>query len=222
MTNKIIIAIDGFSASGKGTISKGLAEYFRFAHLDTGLLYRSVGRMTFEQDPLMSSEVAIKIAQNFTTERFNDSILRNDETSQLASKVAAIAEVRTALLNFQRNFAIAPPADGAVIDGRDIGTVICPLAPVKLFVTASSYVRAQRRHKELEAVFGKKIPFDTILKELQERDERDVNRAVAPLKPADDAVIIDTTEMSIHDAILKSIKITQKIMQDNNQKFACI
>jgi cytidylate kinase len=222
MTNKMIIAIDGFSASGKGTIAKGIAEYFRFAHLDTGLLYRAVGRMTFECDPLMSPDTAIKIAQNFTTECLHDPILRNDDTSQMASKVATISEVRTALLNFQRNFAIAPPADGAVIDGRDIGTVICPLAPVKLFVTASVEVRAQRRHKELETILNKKISFNSVLQDLQERDDRDVNRAVAPLKMAHDAVIIDTTDMSINDAIIKSIKVTQKAMQDDNKKFICI
>ncbi|MFT6083707.1 MAG: cytidylate kinase [Alphaproteobacteria bacterium] len=223
MTGKIIIAVDGFSASGKGTISKGLAKYFRFAHLDTGLLYRGVGFLAHQQDPTLSNnDIAINIAKNFNADCLNYPELRNDTSSQLASKVATIPQVREALLDFQRNFAIAPPADGSVLDGRDIGTVICPLAPVKLFITASAFVRAQRRHKELEGMLGEKVNFDKVLHDLQERDARDANRSVAPLKAAADAVTLDTTQMSVNDAILQAIKLTQAVMHDKNRQFSCI
>lgn len=224
MTGKIIIAVDGPSASGKGTIAKGLARHFGFSHLDTGLLYRAVGRMTFEQDPTMTEKfTAIRMAQNFTVSKLDNPLLRNDESSLLASKVATIPEVRDALLDYQRNFAIYPPADGAVIDGRDIGTVICPLAPVKLFVTASAHVRAKRRHSELEKLSGQSIDFYTVLADIQSRDERDMNRKVAPLKPAPDSVTLDTTEMSINDAITQAIQLTEHVINTQDSKnFVCI
>jgi len=222
MTRNMIIAIDGLSASGKGTIAKGLAEYFRFAHLDTGLLYRAVGRLTYEADETMPTKEAIKVAQSFSTQRLDDPILRSDHSSQLASKVAVIPEVREALLDFQRNFAIAPPADGAVLDGRDIGTVICPLAPVKLFITADATIRAQRRHKELETRLNQKVDFDGVLQDLKTRDARDMKREIAPLKPAQDALILDTSEISINDAISQAVQLTHKIMSDKDRSFACI
>jgi CMP/dCMP kinase len=224
MTGKIIIAVDGPSASGKGTIARGLARHFGFAHLDTGLLYRAVGRIAFEQDPSMTQKlIAIQAAQNLTADTLNNPLLRNDESSMLASKVATIPEVREALLDYQRNFAIFPPGSGAVLDGRDIGTVICPLAPVKLFVTASAEIRAKRRHSELETLLKQKIDFAIVLSDIQSRDARDMNRKTAPLKPAPDSVLLDTTTMSIDDAIATAIERTQSVMNTNDRKlFVCI
>jgi CMP/dCMP kinase len=224
MSGKIIIAVDGPSASGKGTIARGLAKYFGFAHLDTGLLYRAVGRMACDQDPTMINDyIAIKIAQEFKIDMLNNTTLRNDETSQLASKVATIPQVREALLYYQRQFALYPPADGAVLDGRDIGTVICPLAPVKLFVTATPEVRAKRRHSELEKLFGKTIDFQTVLDDLKSRDERDINRLTSPLKPASDSIILDTSNMSIDTAINQAIERTDYVMKTYDKKsFVCV
>ncbi len=224
MTGKIIIAVDGPSASGKGTIARGLAHHFGFSHLDTGLLYRAVGRMAFEQDPTMcDNRIAIMAAQNFTVDKLNNPLLRNDESSMLASKVAIIPQVREALLEYQRHFALYPPSAGAVIDGRDIGTVICPLAPVKLFVTASANVRAKRRHNELEKLLAKKMNFETVLSDILARDDRDMNRATAPLKPAHDSVVLDTTEMSINDAISQAIALTHHVMNTQDHKnFVCV
>jgi cytidylate kinase len=131
--------------------------------------------------------------------------------------------VRDALLNYQRQFAIFPPADGAVLDGRDIGTVICPLAPVKLFVTASVQVRAKRRHSELEKLTGHKIDFQIVYDDIQSRDERDMNRITAPLKPAFDSVILDTTEMSVDVAIAQAIERTEYVMNTQDKKlFVCV
>ncbi len=224
MTGKIIIAVDGPSASGKGTIARGLAHHFGFSHLDTGLLYRAVGRIAFEQDPSMTQKlIAIQAAQNLTADTLNNPLLRNDESSMLASKVATIPEVREALLDYQRNFAIFPPADGAVLDGRDIGTVICPLAPVKLFVTASAEIRAKRRHSELETLLQQKIDFAAVLSDIQSRDARDMNRETAPLKPAFDSILLDTTTMSVDDAIATAIERTQNVMNRNDRKlFVCV
>jgi cytidylate kinase len=224
MTGKIIIAVDGPSASGKGTIARGLARHFGFAHLDTGLLYRAVGRIAFEQDPSMEQKfIAIRVAQNLTVDKLDNPLLRNDESSMLASKVAVIPEVREALLDYQRHFAIYPPADGAVLDGRDIGTVICPLAPVKLFVTASAEIRAKRRHSELESLSGQKIDFQTVLSDIISRDNRDINRKTAPLKPAPDSVLLDTTEMSVDNAIAKAIALTENVMNTQDRKlFVCV
>ena len=223
MSGKIIIAVDGPSASGKGTVARGLAEFFSFAHLDTGLLYRAVGRMAYDIDPAMvDANIAINAARHFTADRLDNPILRNDESSSLASKVATIPAVREALLEFQRNFAVNPPANGAVLDGRDIGTIICPLAPVKLFVTASVEVRAHRRHKELETLNGYKIDYQKVLSDLQERDQRDTNRATAPLKTASDAVILDTSTMSVQDAIARAIELTNTVMRQRDRQFVCV
>lgn len=178
------VAIDGPAAAGKGTISRAIAARFGFAHLDTGLLYRAVGAKG--GDPIAA-------ARALTAEDLDRDDLRSLEAGQAASKVAAIAEVRAALVEFQRVFARAQ--GGAVLDGRDIGTVICPEAEVKLYVTASAAVRAHRRWLE---VGGDEAQ---VLDEVLERDDRDMNRADAPLKPALDAVVIDTSHMSIDDAI---------------------
>lgn len=190
------IAIDGPAAAGKGTISKAVAAHFGFAHLDTGLLYRAVG------SKLLQGVVAVTAAQTLTPKDLERHDLRTPEVAQAASKVAAIPEVRAALVDFQQAF--ARRSGGAVLDGRDIGTVICPQAESKLFVTASAEVRARRRFDEL-ALNGLADDFETVLADVKERDARDMGRADAPLKPAHDAVLIDTSDLSIEAAIAAAI-----------------
>lgn len=186
------VAIDGPAAAGKGTISKAVATAFGFAHLDTGLLYRAVGaKVLFGADPIAA-------AQSLMAEDLNADNLRTAEVAQAASKVAVISEVRAALVDFQRSFAAR--AGGAVLDGRDIGTVICPDAPVKLFVTASAECRAERRFKEL-SVKDPDTTFEQVLADVVARDQRDAERATAPMVAADDAVTIDTSDMTIEQAI---------------------
>ena len=194
------IAIDGPAAAGKGTLSKAVAAHFGFAHLDTGLLYRAVGAKT-----LLGVE-PIEAALALTAEDVNAQGLRTQDVAQAASRVAVIAEVRAALVDFQRAF--AQRAGGAVLDGRDIGTVICPDAAVKLFVTASAQVRAERRFLELSAK-GDPCTREDVLADVKARDARDMERVEAPLKPADDAVLIDTSEMSIEDAALRAIAVIE-------------
>ena len=198
MTASFTIAIDGPAAAGKGTISKAVAEALDLAHLDTGLLYRAVGAKTLEGTP------AIEAARTLTAEDLERGDLRGPEAAQAASKVAVIAEVRAALVDFQRAF--ARRAGGAVLDGRDIGTVICPQAEVKLFVTASAEVRAKRRFLELSAK-GLAETLEEVLADVKARDERDMNRAEAPLKPAEDAVIIDSSTLSIEEAVTQALKV---------------
>lgn len=182
------IAIDGPAASGKGTIARALAQELGFAHLDTGLLYRAVGALG--GDPVAA-------ARGLSPDDLARDDLRTAAAGQAASRVAAIPEVRAALVDFQRRFARAEP--GAVLDGRDIGTVICPEAELKLYVTASDSVRARRRALELDADEA------TILTELRERDARDAARDVAPMRPADDALLLDTSDMSIEQAVARAI-----------------
>ncbi|WP_294622573.1 (d)CMP kinase [uncultured Roseovarius sp.] len=190
------IAIDGPAAAGKGTVSKAVAAHFGFAHLDTGLLYRATGRRTLDgTDP-------VEAAQSLQAEDLEAGDLRTPEVAQAASRVAADPEVRQALVDFQRAF--ARRAGGAVLDGRDIGTVICPEAEVKLFVTASDDIRAERRFKELTEG-GHDVTYDEVLADLRARDERDSARAAAPLKPAEDAVMLDTSRMSIDEAVAAAI-----------------
>ncbi len=192
----LTIAVDGPAASGKGTISKALAAHFAFAHLDTGLLYRAVGAQLLQgADPL-------EAAKSLRAEDIDADALRNSAVAQAASKVAAIPEVRQALLDFQRAF--ARRAGGAVLDGRDIGTVICPEAEVKLYVTASDEVRAERRYLELSAK-GQDVTPEGVLEDLQARDKRDSERATAPLKAAEDAILLDTSELSIEDAVARCV-----------------
>ncbi|MDQ1899117.1 d(CMP) kinase [Paracoccus sp. WLY502] len=183
-----IIAIDGPAASGKGTIARALAAHFGFHHLDTGLLYRATGAKG--GDPVAA-------ARSLDASDLTRPDLRSAEAGQAASRIAAIPEVRAALVDFQHRFAEQEP--GAVLDGRDIGTVICPDAAVKLYVTASDQVRARRRAIELGA------DPDEMLAQLQERDRRDSDRASAPLKPAPDAVLLDTTHLAIPEAIALAI-----------------
>ena len=194
------IAIDGPAAAGKGTISRAVAAHFGFAHLDTGLLYRAVGRKMLDGvDP-------IRAAQELLPTDLQVQGLRTAAVGQAASRVAAIPEVRAALLDFQRAFARRD--GGAVLDGRDIGTVICPEAEAKLFVTASAEVRARRRFEELVAG-GAETDFETVLAETRERDHRDATRADAPLKPAQDAHLIDTSELDVEAAVAAAISAVE-------------
>ena len=195
------IAIDGPAAAGKGTIGRALAAHFGFAHLDTGLLYRATGRrMLTGLDP-------VEAAQSLRAEDLDADDLRTPDVSQAASRVAAIPEVRQALLDFQRAF--ARRAGGAVLDGRDIGTVICPEAEVKLYVSAADAERARRRHIELTGK-GHEVTLDEVAQDLRDRDARDSARATAPLKPAEDAVLLDTSEMTIEEAIGKAVAEVEK------------
>jgi len=189
------VAIDGPAAAGKGTIGRAVAQRFGFAHLDTGLLYRAVGAKVAEgADPVAACAL--------TPADLARGDLRSAEAGQAASRVAVLPEVRAALLDFQRGF--ARRRGGAVLDGRDIGTVICPEAEVKLYVTASAEVRARRRWQELGGEAAP-LPFDTVLAEVVERDRRDSERAEAPLKPAADALVLDTSELSIAEAVGRAI-----------------
>lgn len=195
------IAIDGPAAAGKGTISKAVAAHFTMAHLDTGLLYRAVGAQMLQgADPLVA-------AQSLRPEDLDAANLRSPEVALAASQVAVMAEVRAELLAFQRGF--ARREGGAVLDGRDIGTVICPKAEVKLFVTASAEVRARRRHQELVAG-GTQIDFDQVLADVTTRDARDAERAEAPMIAAVDAVVIDTSNLTINGAIAVAVSIVQE------------
>lgn len=195
------IAIDGPAAAGKGTISKAVAAHFAMAHLDTGLLYRAVGAQMLQgADPLVA-------AQSLRPEDLDAANLRSPEVALAASQVAVMAEVRAELLAFQRSF--ARREGGAVLDGRDIGTVICPKAEVKLFVTASAEVRARRRHQELVAG-GTQIDFDQVLADVTTRDARDAERAEAPMIAAVDAVVIDTSNLTINAAIAVAVSIVQE------------
>ncbi len=189
---KFTVAIDGPAAAGKGTISRAVAEAFGFAHLDTGLLYRATGRKVLETGMPPEHAAAAVTPEDLVREG-----IRTQAVAELASRVATIPEVRAALVAFQRDF--ARREGGAVLDGRDIGTVICPDAEVKLFVTASPECRAERRWKELSSG-GQVASYEDVLNEVKRRDARDMGRADAPLRAAGDAVTIDTTHLSIEDA----------------------
>jgi cytidylate kinase len=198
------VAIDGPAAAGKGTISKAVAAHFGFAHLDTGLLYRAVGRR------MLRGEDPVAAAQSLRAEDLQGDDLRGPEVAQAASKVAVIPEVRAALIDFQRAFATR--AGGAVLDGRDIGTVICPEAQVKLFVTASAEVRAERRFAELAAK-GLDVTFEGVLEDVRARDARDAERATAPMAAAADAVALDTSDLSIEAAVARAIAVVEAARQ---------
>lgn len=197
---RFTVAIDGPAAAGKGTISNRVALHFGFAHLDTGLIYRATGaRCLAGEDPLRAAEY-------LRPEDLKREGLRTPEVADAASKVAAISEVRAALVDFQKNFARRD--GGAVLDGRDIGTVICPEAEVKLFVTASDEVRAERRYQELTGR-GLEATRDGVLADVRARDARDRSRASAPLKAAMDAILIDTSDMSIDQAVAAAISAVE-------------
>jgi CMP/dCMP kinase len=211
-----VIAIDGLSASGKGTLARRLAGKLDFAWLDTGLLYRAAGLMALEAGaPLDDMEALTAFANKLNIKAFvarlDDPLLRGDEAAQAASKVSVCAPLRSALLKFQQDFAHHPPdgKEGAVLDGRDIGTVVVPKAQVKIFVTADVETRARRRFKELRAQ-GEDVSESAVLADMRARDERDQTRATAPAKPADDAFILDTTSMNADEAFAAALAIVQE------------
>jgi cytidylate kinase len=200
----VIVAIDGPAAAGKGTLAKRIAEALGFHHLDTGLLYRAVG-VRCQKEGITPSQAA----QSLTPEDLKRSDLRGEAAGQAASKVAAIPEVRAALLDFQRRFARQAP--GAVLDGRDIGTVICPDAAVKLFVTASVEKRAERRVKELLAK-GESAIAERVLQDLKDRDARDSARDVAPMATATDAILLDTSDLDADAAFEAALALIRRKM----------
>lgn len=203
----MIIAIDGPSAAGKGTLARKIADHFGYAHLDSGALYRAVALSLLRNGQVPTDEnAAVKVAQTLDPEVMNDPAIRGQKSAQAASLVAAIPQVRIALLEFQREFACRPPGGlkGAVIDGRDIGTVVCPRAEVKLFVTASDEERARRRNVELKAR-GEAANYQDVLAEVRARDRRDRERKVAPLRQAEDALLLDTTNLDIEAAFQEAL-----------------
>lgn len=204
------IAIDGPAASGKGTLAHRLAIHYGFPHLDTGLTYRAVAKALLDQGlPLDDEAIATKAALNLDLQQIDRNVLSAHEIGEAASKVAVMPSVRRALVDAQRSFAAALPA--TVLDGRDIGTVVCPDASVKLFVTASPQVRAQRRYNEIVAKGGE-ADFDAILADLKRRDERDMSRTDSPLKPAQDAHLLDTSKMGIEAAFLAAKRLVDEAL----------
>ncbi len=215
---KVVIAIDGPSASGKGTLGKMLAERLNYAYLDTGSLYRAVGLATLELEGNPSNIADVRIAigivtRNLTSELLASPSLRSPEASSASSKVAALPEVREALVQYQRDFADNPPngVGGAILDGRDIGTVICPDADMKFFITADVEERARRRFKEIKVKNSSVTPAD-VLKDMQERDLRDSTREVAPTLAADDANIIDMTVKTPAEGIDTMVELMKEKM----------
>ena len=203
----MIIALDGPAASGKGTLGKRLAAHYGLRHLDTGLLYRAVAKAVIDagQQPV-DETAALAAALTLDPAQFDEAALKAQGIGEAASVVSAMPQVRAALLAFQREFAAAPP--GAVLDGRDIGTVICPDADVKIFVTAAPDVRARRRAAEF-AGSGRPVDEAAVLADIKARDDRDMNRAAAPLKQAPDAHLLDTSEMDISTVIRAAIDIVE-------------
>lgn len=213
MVKPLIIAVDGPAASGKGTLAKRLAAHFKLPHLDTGLLYRAVAQALLARDEALDDPaLAETAARSLDIAMLDESRLRGREMGEAASVVAAIPQVRAALLELQRRF--ARRKSGAVLDGRDIGTVICPDATAKLFVTATPEIRAARRTREL-AGRGEAVDPDAILRDIRRRDARDAGRADAPLKMADDAITLDTSALSIDESFEAARRIvSRRINQD--------
>jgi cytidylate kinase len=204
----MIIAIDGPAASGKGTLARRLAMHYGLPHLDTGLLYRATAASLLQAErDLHDVEAAVAAARGLALTDFDDARLRGPKMGEAASVVAAIPEVRAALVQVQRDFAARP--GGAVLDGRDIGTVICQDADVKIFVTATPSARAQRRALEL-AQRGERVDYSVILAEIVKRDTRDTQRSNAPMRAAADAVYLDTTCLSIDDAFGEAVRIVER------------
>lgn len=225
-----IIAIDGPAASGKGTLARRIADTLGFAHLDTGALYRAVAYEVLQSggdptNPEHATTAAQKISQDIILHNakpeegssldkpkdLTNPRLKDDDVGQAASKVASIPEVRAILLDLQQNFATnpPPPAKGAVLDGRDIGTVICPNADIKLFIEAKTEIRADRRFKELQSR-GKDPIYEAVLKDMRERDARDQGRQTAPMMPADDALIIDTGHLNAKEAFEEAMALIRE------------
>ncbi|MBP0579815.1 (d)CMP kinase [Labrys sp. LIt4] len=204
----MIIAIDGPAASGKGTLAKRLAAHLGLPHLDTGLLYRAVGRAAIDGGiDLEDADATAEIADGLDVASLDESRLRGREMGEAASVVASHPKVRKALLDLQRRF--AHQRGGAVLDGRDIGTVIAPGAEVKIFVTADAEIRARRRHLELEKR-GDAPPFASVLADIRKRDARDAGRADAPLKPAPDAHVLDTTALDVESAFAAALAFVER------------
>ncbi|MEX2631662.1 MAG: (d)CMP kinase [Tistlia sp.] len=208
----LVIAIDGPAAAGKGTLARGLAARLGLAYLDTGALYRAVGAKVLAEDgDPGDAAAAARAAERLTPADLARPDLRSEAVGAAASRVAANPRVRAALLDFQRGFAAHPPDGraGAVLDGRDIGTVVCPDAPAKLFVDASVEIRARRRMEELRQG-GSGVIYAAVLADLKERDARDRTRADAPLKPADDAELLDTTDLGIEEALETALRFVER------------
>jgi cytidylate kinase len=205
----MIIAIDGPAASGKGTLGKRLAHHYGYRHLDTGVIYRAVAKALLDLGADLTDEAqAVAVASELDPEKFGNPALKTQEVGDAASVVSAIPRVREVLLNFQRRFAEDPP--GAVLDGRDIGTVICPDADVKIFVVADAKVRARRR--TLEALARGEVADEAaVLADIIKRDERDQNRPVAPLKPAADAFLLDNSNLDIEGGVRAAIAIVEAV-----------
>jgi cytidylate kinase len=204
----MIIAVDGPAAAGKGTLARRLAQHYGLDFLDTGALYRATALHALESgsDPARP-EVAEAAARRVTAGDIGDRRLREERVARTASIVSAIPAVRAALLQFQRDFAARKP--GAVLDGRDIGTVVCPYADAKIYVTASLEARAQRRFEELRRL-GETAIYDRVLQDMKERDARDSARRTAPLRPADDAIVLDTTELDAEAAFRAAVAAIEK------------
>lgn len=205
---RLVIAVDGPAASGKGTLARRLATHYRLPYLDTGLLYRMVARAMLDAgERLDDAQAAAGTAAGFDEAGFDEARLRGREIGEAASVVAAIPAVRRALVDRQRGFAAS--GEGAVLDGRDIGTVICPEATVKLFVTATPEVRAARRHRELSQR-GETASLENILDDIRRRDARDSGRGDAPLKAAEDAVLLDTSALNVEEAFAAATAIVER------------
>lgn len=205
----MIIAIDGPAASGKGTLGKRLAAHYGYRHLDTGVIYRAVAKALLDAGAELTDETrAVAAAMALDPEMFGDPALKSQAVGGAASVVSAIPAVREALVNFQRQFAAGPP--GAVLDGRDIGTVICPDADVKIFVVAAPEIRARRRTLEAQAR-GEAADEALVLADILSRDERDRNRAAAPLKQAPDAVLLDNSHLDIEGGVRAAIAIVEAV-----------
>lgn len=203
-----VIAIDGPAASGKGTLARRLAEYYKLPHLDTGLLYRATACALIDEGLSLEDALAAEeAARGLSLNEFDSERLRSREIGEASSVVASIPAVRAALIEMQQNFAARP--EGAVLDGRDIGTVICPNARIKIFVTASPETRAQRRALEL-AGRGEPADYNLILEDVRKRDARDSARQTAPLKQAPDAILIDTTELDKDAVFARALKIVDQ------------
>lgn len=210
-----IIAIDGPTASGKGTLAANIARHYGYPYMDTGLLYRQVALLALDKgvdpaDPASAEACANELVHTYMPNQPDNPRLRLEDVSTAASKVASVPGVRAALFALQRGFAANPPgeAQGAVLDGRDIGTVICPEAPAKLFITASAAVRAERRVNQLQSA-GIEATYTAVLQDLQARDERDRLRAIAPTVPAPDAVILDTSALNRDEVLKEALRIVE-------------
>jgi cytidylate kinase len=204
----MIIAIDGPAASGKGTLAQRVAAHFGLAWLDTGLLYRAVARQVLARGASLDDEAAaVAVARTLQPGDLTDPALRLPGVGEAASMVARLQGVREALLQYQRDFARQQP--GAVLDGRDIGTVVCPWADVKIFVTADVTVRARRRFEE-QAAHGKTLTYEAVLDIIKQRDLRDANRANAPMRPADDAILLDTSNLDIEAAFDAAVGLIKR------------